>query len=341
MDKAKVFDYIVVGGGAAGCVVASRLSEDTNMNVLLIEAGPHADHPFINMTGGYFKIHGTNRTFLFQTEPEPAANNRKLPLLQGRTLGGGSSINAMCYSRGQKEDYDDWAKDGCTGWSYQDVLPYFKKAEKNSRLAGHYHGAEGPMNVSDGVYKHELSNAFVVAAQQAEGLQGLPAIYNHDFNAEDQKGVGFYQTMSSRGERSSSYSAYIKPFKDRANLEVWTDSTALKILFDGEKAKGIHLRKSNQIIDVYSSREIVLCLGTFMTPKLLMLSGVGAKEHLMEHGIQVVLDSPNVGENYQDHVLVPVDADLNEPISLMGQDRGFKAVFNGLQWYGSACFKYR
>jgi len=327
-----VFDYIVVGGGATGCALAARLSEDSSCRVLLLEEGPHARHPFIRMAGGFFKTHGTKRTFLFHTEPTPGANNREIVLLQGRTLGGGTAINAMCYSRGQQQDYDDWAAQGCIGWGYHDVLPYFKRAEHNYRLSAPYHGNDGPVRVSDGVHRHELSYAFIVAAQQAHGAPGLPVTFNHDFNGDSQSGVGFYQTMSWRGERSSSYSAYIESAGPRKNLSVHTDSRALKVLFEGTRAVGVRVQRGGKIQDIRAEREAILSAGTFMSPKLLILSGIGPAWHLKEHGIDVLADVPGVGENYQDHLNIPLDADLKQPISLMGQDRGWRAVSNVLQW---------
>jgi len=328
------FDYIVVGAGAAGCVVASRLGEDQGVTVLLLEEGPHDKSIFIRATGGFFKTHGTKRTFLFHTEPEPGARGNRFPLLQGRTLGGGTSVNAMCYVRGQARDYDDWAAAGCKGWSYEEVLPYFRKAENNAHLAGRYHGTDGPMRVSDGAHRHVLTEAFVRAAQEVE-LPGknAPIAFNHDFNGEHQDGVGFYQVMSYRGERSSTSRSFLAPALKRGNVSVRTGSLVRRVLFDGRRAVGVAILRNDGSEQVFRARrEIILSAGSFMTPKILMLSGVGPAATLRQHGIAVVHDAPAIGTNYQDHFLVPVDAALAAPIGLLGQDRGLKGALNGLQW---------
>jgi len=232
----KQFDYIVVGGGAAGCVLAARLSENPSFQVLLLEEGPADNSLFIKMPGGYFKLMGTERTTPHESEPVPGAKNRRIGVMQARTLGGGLSINAMIYIRGQQKDYDGWKADGCTGWGWDDVLPWFRKAEGNSRLAGPLHGTQGPLKVTDSGYRHVLSEAFVRAAQETGEALGLQLPYNHDFNGESQLGVGFYQTMIDGGERASTARTYLRSAAGRANLAVLTHAKVSRVLLEGRRA---------------------------------------------------------------------------------------------------------
>ncbi|CAD6560204.1 GMC family oxidoreductase [Paraburkholderia sabiae] len=326
----EVFDYIVVGGGAAGCVVAGRLSEDPTKRVLLLEEGPHDRSIFIRAPGGFFKLHGTKRTFTYAGEPEPACGGRTYPFLQGRVLGGGLSINAMVYMRGQKEDFEDWRNMGCSGWGYEDVLPYFRMSESNARYSLPFHGVDGPLTISDADHRHELSNAFVRAAQEAGYRDGRPIPFNPDFNGGMQEGAGFYQSFTYRGERVSTARAYLD--RKQKNLAVQTDAMVTRIIVENRRAVGVAVRTRSGEHRVSARNEVILCAGAFMSPKILMLSGIGPAAHLAELGIKVEADLPGVGANYQDHLITPVDAILKEPVSLMGQDRGWNAARNGFQW---------
>ncbi|MEE1924726.1 GMC family oxidoreductase N-terminal domain-containing protein [Pseudomonas sp. 148P] len=328
----QAYDYIVVGGGAGGCVVAARLSEDPRNQVLLIEEGPDDQNLFIRMNGGYFRMMGSERTRTYHAEPSRHVAGRPIQIMQARTLGGGHSINAMLYIRGQREDYDGWAAAGCEGWSFDEVLPFFRKAEGNRRFAGRLHGSDGPLVVSDNPHRDPLSEAFVKAAQQTLDDDGVPFTYNDDFNGERQHGFGYYQITSQRGERGSSARTYLKAAQARPNLTVQTGTGVSRVLIEDLRAVGVLVKRNGEEQPIRARREVILCAGTLVTPKLLMLSGIGPAAHLREHGIQPLVDLPGVGENFQDHLVAPVDGKLKAPISLLGQDKGLKALRHGLEW---------
>jgi choline dehydrogenase len=321
-------DYIVVGGGSAGCTITHRLVK-AGKRVLLLEDGPADDTQFIRMPATFIRVIGSERSVIYESEPQPEAGGRKTYVPQGRTLGGGSSLNAMVYIRGQKQDYQDWEAQGCSGWSWDNVLAAFKRSENHMRLSGDYHGNKGPLKVSDTRFRHPLSLAFVKAAQQV-GLH-----YNDDFNGEHQHGVGFYHTTTFDGQRGSTAATYLAEVKDSPNLTIKTGSYVSRILFDaGNKATGVELidKKSGALSQIAVSEEVILSAGALSTPKILMLSGIGPKEHLAEHGISLRYDAPQMGQNYQDHLEVSIYGRTREPISLLGNDTGLKALKHGVQW---------
>ena len=293
------YDYVIVGAGSAGCVLANRLSEDGKHSVLLLEAGPRDTNLWIHIPIGYGKtMVDPNVNWRLYTEPEPHLNNRKLYWPRGRTLGGSSSINGLVFIRGQAEDFDAWARLGNSGWSYKQVLPYFIKSESNQRGAGPFHGDKGPLRVSDIGIKHPLVEAFIGASKEL----GIPR--NNDFNGKTQEGAGYYQLTTHKGLRSSTAKTYLKAARGRSNLRVETDAQATRVLFEGTRAVGLAYRQRGVDHAVAARCEVLLSAGAIQSPQLLQLSGVGPEDLLRRHGIPVVAESPGVGANLQDHLQV-------------------------------------
>ena len=304
------FDYIIVGAGSAGCVLANRLSESGRHKVLLLEAGGADTNPWIHVPLGYGKLfRDKSVNWLYETEPQPELNGRRIIQPRGKVLGGSSSINGLVYMRGQREDYDRWRQMGAIGWSYDDVLPYFRKAERQSRGADDYHGSEGPLPVSDQSEPHPLCDAFIEAAEQV----GHPR--NADFNGAVQEGAGYYQTTSRRGLRVSAAVAYLNPARSRHNLTIATRAYATRIVFDGRTATGIEWRSSNETFHAHADGELILSAGAINTPHLLQLSGVGDGELLQSRGVQTLHDIQGIGENLQDHLQVRMVFECTLPIT--------------------------
>ncbi len=292
-----VADFVVVGGGSSGCVIASRLSEDPDCTVILLEAGNKDLSPYIHLPVTYYKTSGPQFTWGYKTAPQRHQGNITPPFTQARVIGGGSSVNAQIYIRGNPEDFDGWRDEhSCAGWGYSDVLPYFVKAEGNQRLAGDVHGTNGPLLVSDPSYVHPMSYYYLQACQQA----GIPP--NTDFNSGNQAGCGLYQVTNRAGRRSSAANCYLKPALNRPNLRVITNAQARRVVVNGGRATGVEVTIDGQTKTVAANREVVLASGAIGTPKLLLLSGIGPAAELSAMGIDVVRDSPEVGKNFQDHL---------------------------------------
>ncbi len=327
-DETLEFDYVVVGAGSAGCVLANRLSADGKNSVLLLEAGPRDTNLWIHVPLGYgrlFKEKTVN--WMYQTEPEPELDGRSVFQPRGKVLGGSSSINGLLYIRGQHEDYDRWRQRGNDGWGFDDVLPYFKKAEDQQRGADDFHGTGGPLPVSDLGHPDQLSAAFIAAAAET----GLPV--NRDFNGASQEGAGFFQTTTRHGRRASTAVAYLRSAKGRNNLRVETSALAQRIVFDGRRADAVEYRQAGILKTARARKEILISGGAFNSPQLLQLSGVGPAELLRKHGIDVVLDAPGVGHDLQDHLQVRVVMRCSQAITLNDVvNNPVRKILTGLQY---------
>jgi choline dehydrogenase-like flavoprotein len=291
------FDYIVVGGGSAGCVLAARLSEDPEVSVALLEAGPADTNPLIHVPAGLALMARTHTAnWNLHTVAQKGLDGRTGWQPRGKVLGGSSSINAMIYIRGHRADYDHWAAEGNPGWSYDDVLPYFRRAEHNERLGGKFHGGAGPLNVTDLRSPNKLLQSFYDAGRAAGHA------FNDDFNGAQQEGIGPYQVTHRNGERFSAARAYLAPNRGRGNLTVFTGAHATRVLFEGRRASGVEFRRAGRLEQVGARHEVLMAAGALLTPQILLLSGVGPGRELAALGLGVVHDLPGVGRNLHDHV---------------------------------------
>ncbi|KWT93458.1 MULTISPECIES: choline dehydrogenase [unclassified Variovorax] len=331
MPVEEEFDYIVVGAGSAGCVLAGRLSEDPATRVLLLEAGPADNSLWIHLPIGYGKtMWSSTYNWRFETDPDPNMNGRRIYWPRGKTLGGSSSINGLIYIRGQREDYDHWAALGNPGWGYDDVLPYFIKSEGNQRGADAFHGADGPLKVSDIGAKHELIEAFIEGAQQ---IGPLSVKRTGDFNGAEQAGAGYYQLTTHQGWRCSTAKAYLGPAKGRSNLRIATEALATGLVFEGRRAVGVRYTQGGAAKTARCRAEVLLSAGAIQSPQLLQLSGIGPRALLEQRGVPLVHELPGVGENLQDHLQIRLGYECTKPITTNDQLNSWIGQARmGLEW---------
>jgi choline dehydrogenase len=308
------YDYIIVGAGSAGCALANRLSEDSSVKVLLIEAGGQDTKQEIHIPAAFPKLFKTPLDWAYQTEPQAALDGRKLFWPRGKVMGGSSSINAMIYIRGAHWDFDHWRELGNEGWGFRDVLPYFKKSEDNERGASEYHGAGGPLAVSDLRSPNPISMAYL------EAVSELGYASNDDFNGAAQEGFGPFQVTQKRGARHSAAAAFIRPALRRPNLAIHTEACVTRILLEKNRATGVAFIREGKSIEARAEREVILSGGAVNSPQLLMLSGLGPADHLTSLGIPVTVDLPGVGENLQDHLLLALTYASRKAVTLAGAE---------------------
>lgn len=322
------YDFVIAGAGSAGCVLANRLTANGRYTVLLLEAGPQDWNPWIHVPVGYFKtMHNPGTDWCYKTEPCDGLNGRSIDWPRGRVLGGSSSINGLIYIRGQREDFDHWRQLGNAGWSYEDVLPYFKRSEGYEKGGDDIHGGDGPLGVSDARARLELCDHFIASAENI----GIPR--TSDFNRGDQTGVGYIQQTTRNGMRCSTAVGYLRPAKNRGNLTVVTNAHVERVIFEGKRATGIAYKVGGKEQRAMAGREVILSAGAIGSPQILMLSGVGPASHLRDIGIDVVHDAGGVGENLQDHLQVRMIFRLNKPISLNGKvNNPVRRAMMGLQY---------
>ncbi len=327
MPDTENFDYIIIGAGSAGCVLASRLTEDPEVRVLVLEAGGRDNSIFIHMPAALAKPLANDKyNWFYHSEPEPHLNNRRLYCPRGRVLGGSSSINGMAYVRGHARDYDRWAQSGLSGWSYADVLPYFRKAETYERGPDDYRGGDGPLNVSAGTCENPLFQAWIEAGRQA----GYPV--TTDPNGQQQEGFGHMDMTVHNGRRWSAMVAYLKPAMERPNLTVWTRALTTRLLIENNRAVGVELAKGRERVEVRAEREVILSGGAINSPQVLLLSGIGPADELAALGIPVVQDLPGVGKNLQDHLEVYVQHACTQPITLYSALKPWNQAKIGFDW---------
>ena len=326
----ETFDYVIVGAGAAGAILAHRLSEDRRATVCLLEAGGSDWHPWLHIPAGFIKVlFNPAYTWQFSSEPHEQTSGRRVPLPQGRVLGGSSSINGLVYNRGQREDYDQWAALGNPGWSYAEVLPYFRRTERRTTGDARYRGRDGLLPVSDIDWHHPINEAFIA------GAQGLGIPRNADYNGESQAGVGYFQRTIDKGWRMSTARTFLRPAQSRSNLEIRTHAQVTRIIIEGRHAVGVHYVRGqhhNTVRELRARREVIVCAGAINTPRLLQLSGIGDADHLHMLGVRVEHHLPGVGKNLSDHFSVRLVARAKQVRTMNEMARGLGLVAQVARW---------